>query len=176
MKMRARILLFLSCLLMSSMLIPTASAGDRGIEIGLVNITQGEQSKECKRLFELLQMDVAQIFWKEQGHTWGWNKDSKMQVIPASALKGAFGPMIMVKKASAINDLCEKREIWDGVIVFEYDKVAMKARLKLFDNTGKELALIKLPLEKGGAMKNSLLKHVRRGAVYALASSVKFSP
>ena len=166
-----RLLVFISAILTSAV-----SAGDRGIEIGMVNVTQGEQSKECRRLFELLQMDVAQIFWKEKGHTWGWNVNSKMQVIPASELKGAFGSMIVVKKQSAINDLCEKREIWDGIIVFEYDKAAMKARLKLFDNTGKERALIKLPLEKGGAMKNSLLKHVRRGAVYVLASSVEFSP
>jgi len=123
-------------------------------------------------MFELFQMDVEQVFWKDKKNAFGWNPvGSKLHKVPASELAGAFNAMIVVKNAGSINDVCEKREIWDGMIAFEYDKAAMKARLKLFDNTGKELALIKLPLEKNGAMKHSLLKHVRRGAVWLLSYS-----
>jgi hypothetical protein len=52
----------------------------------------------------------------------------------------------------------------------------MQARLKLFDYDGTELALIKLPLEKDGAMKDSLFKHVRRASKVALGHYVRFVP
>ena len=51
------------------------------------------------------------------------------------------------------------------------------ARLKLYDDSGKECLLLSLPLEgENLVMTKSLLKGHRRGAVVVLGSAVRWSP
>lgn len=152
-------------------------AGDRGCRIGIVDVSTGTPTKASKRLFELLVMDATQLYTKDKGYTFGWSEDgSKVIPVKATELKGVFTPMIITKDKKSLVKLMEKKELWEGIIVFEYDHKAMKARLKLFDPDGTELGLIKLPLEKSGAMKHSLFKHVRRSSLTALGTYVRFSP
>ena len=61
-------------------------------------------------------------------------------------------------------------------MVYEYDKAGKQVSLKLFDSSGREVLLIRLKLAQDGPMKNSLYRHVRRGAVVALGAAISFSP
>lgn len=154
-----------------------AMAGARGIALGMTNITQGKQSKECKRLFELFQMDANAVYIKATGMDYPWTQEgSKIKVIPAAATSPLFNKMILLKKQTPLAKICQQQKLWDGIIVFEYDASQKKVRLKLFDSSGKELGLIKVPIQPDGPMKNSLLKHKRRAMIRALGGLVEFSP
>ena len=167
----------LICLILQFCLFSSLHAGDRGCVIGIVDISRGEPTKASKRLFELLQMDVKEIYTKGPKYKFGWNNDgSVITTVKSAALKGIFQPMIITDKKATLVKVIEQHKLYDGLIVFEYDHKSMHARLKLFDNDGTELALIKLPLEKDGAMKHSLFKHVRRASLSAIGSYVRFSP
>jgi hypothetical protein len=151
-------------------------AGDRGCKIGIVDISQGAPTKESKRLFELLEMDAREIYTKGVDHEFAWRKDESVIKKLEPGVLGVFEPMIIVKNQESLAKVIQEEKLSDGLIVFEYDRGAMQARLKLFDYDGTELALIKLPLEKDGAMKDSLFKHVRHASIVALGHYVRFVP
>jgi hypothetical protein len=164
-------------LILQLCLISSLHAGDRGCVIGISDITRSQPTKESKRLFELLQMDVVELFTKTPDHKFTWRQDgSKITTVKSNFLHGVFQPMIITNKKAGLVKVIEQQKLSDGLIVFEYDHQSMHARLKLFDRDGSELALIKLPLEKDGAMKHSLFKHVRRASLTALGSYVRFVP
>jgi hypothetical protein len=158
-------------------LVSSLHAGDRGCFIGIADITRSQPTKESKRLFELLQKDVIELYTKTPDHKFAWRQEgSRIVTVKNQFLQGVFEPMITVSKKSNLKTAIEQQKLADGFIVFEYDHQSMHARLKLFDRDGTELALIKLPLEKDGAMKHSLFKHVRRASLRALGSYVRFVP
>ncbi len=106
------------------------------------------------------------------GHT----DESKLLTFEYAKLKGMCKPMIICPDKKALSKIIESQKVTDGLIVFEYDHKELKARFKLFDNSGQELVLIKHSVEKNGAMKHSLLKHIRRSTLTTIAFCVRFSP
>lgn len=154
-----------------------AHAGDRGIDIGICNITQGKQSKTCLRLFELLQKEIKELYSKGHNGDYAWSAEEfTPKNISPSKLKHLFKPMILLQDRKAFVKAYEKAGVSDGIIIYEYDNTNKNLRLKLFDYNGKELALIKVPLEKDGSMKDSVYKAKRRGIIHALGMCVEFSP
>ena len=122
-------------------------------------------------------MDAIKIYTTGTEYQFGWNtSESKVTTMHSEPFKALFKPMILSTNKETLGKILRKNELWEGLIVFEYDHKAMKARFKLFDIEGNELALIKLPLEPDGAMKHSLFKHVRKAALTALGLNVRFSP
>ncbi len=145
--------------------------------MGIVDVSVGEQTKESKRLFELIEIDVKQLYSKGSERNFAWSKPgSEITTLQPAMLKGIFESMITLKNKVDLVRLIEKQEFSEGLMVFEYDHASMVARLKLFDIKGNELVLIKLPLEVDGPMKHSLLKHVRHASLTALAHYVRFIP
>ncbi len=168
---------FITLLVLQFCFLTSLFAGDRGCSIGIVDISTGEPTKASKRLFELLQIDAKKIYTAGKEYQFGWRTDESMvhTVNPAS-VKGLFKPMILCSDQKALGRILEQKKLWEGLIVFEYDHKTHHARFKLFDRDGTELALIKLPVERDGAMKHSLFKHVRSATLTALGHYVRFSP
>jgi len=151
--------------------------GDRGLEIGIVDVTQGERSKEDKRLYELFTKDVNDVLVKQKVFKqFGWNENGVVRVIPAAKLKGVFRKMIITDKAASIGKVAAANDLYDGLICYEYDKAGKQVRLKLFDGAGKELILLRIKLAQKGVMKNSLYKRTRQGAMIAIGAAVDFVP
>ena len=151
-------------------------AGSRPVAIGLVDATTGERTKEDKRLFELFVKDATEIFRSEKIYPFPWEPNGTVQTLPPRSVEGLFQKMLITDKNKQLAALALKHEVQDGIIVYEYDKAGKQARLKLFDAQGKERLLIRLKLAQKGAMKNSIYKATRRGAVIALGASVEFNP
>jgi len=168
---------FITLLILQLCFISSLYAGDRGCRIGIVDISTGEPTKASKRLFELLQMDIKEVYTKGESHRFGWNTgESETLTVSPAKLKGLFKPMILCSNKKALGKIIDDHKLWEGLIVFEYDHKTLNARFKLFDRDGQELILIKLPVEKSGAMKHSILKHIRRSTLTTIGFSVRFSP
>ena len=168
---------FITFLILQLCFLSSLHAGDRGLSVGIVDISKGEPTKASKRLFELLVIDATTIYTTGEAYRFGWRTDeSKVHTIKPELIKGLFNPMIISTNKDALSEVILKQKLDDGLIVFEYDHKNMVARFKFFDIFGTELGLIKLPLEKDGAMKHSLFKHVRNATITALGFYVRFNP
>lgn len=161
-------------------LLPMAClAGSRGVSIAFVDATSSHSSPEGKRLAELLVMDMKSLYSGDQvGSLFPWNENAaEVKVLNVQALGLSFDRLINTKSPSKIQSALVKNQISDGMVVFYYDRENGYARLKLFNGDGSELLLVRLLLEgESSAMKYSLMKGARRGALSAIGSSVKWGP
>lgn len=169
-------ILFLS-LIYWSFSLSQSFAGERSGEFAIVNASTQPMNKEGTRLFELFQKDIKEMYNSDKyGFPWTVDGDTTLKVVPSSSVKGCFGPMIVLKDTKKLKAAMEKIKVSDGLIVFEYDLKAKKMRLKHFGWDAKENILVKLPLNKGGAMNLSVFKHTRRAALVAVGHSFEWTP
>ncbi len=167
------ILLFLALLPMVSL------AGSRGLNIAFVDATPSHTTAEGKRLAELLVMDMKALYTSDQvGKVFPWSENTaEIKVLQSQKVGLSFDRLINTKSPSKLQQVLEKNQILDGVIVFYYDRANGYARLKLFGSDGLEQLLVRLPLEgDSSAMKHSLLKRQRRGALSAIGATVRWNP
>lgn len=167
------------CVLLFALLPVGASAGSRGVSIAFVDVTKGERTKEGLRLAELLEADIRKLYGSEtRSEVLPWSEsDVSLTVLKKSAFASPFDRLLNGAKAKEIRSNLQRSEAWDGLVVYAYDRAHGYARLKLFDSNGEECLLIRLPLEgKGSAMKHSVLRHTRHGALIAIGSAVRWSP
>ena len=167
------VILLLALLPMISM------AGSRGLSIAFVDATTSNTTKEGKRLAELLVMDMKELYTsKLVGEVFPWNENTAdIKTLQAKAEGLSFDRLVNPKNPKAIENALEKHRVSDGLIVFYYDRANGYARLKLFGSDGSEQLLVRLPLEgKSSAMKHSLMKGHRRGALSAIGASVRWGP
>ena len=167
------IILLLALLPMISM------AGSRGLNIAFVDATTSNTTKEGKRLAELLVMDMKALYTSNLvGEVFPWNENAaEIKILEAKAEGLSFDRLVNPKNPKAIENALEKHRVSDGLIVFYYDRANGYARLKLYDRDGKELILVRFPLEgTNSAMKYSILKGHRRGALSAIGANVRWSP
>ena len=161
-------------------LLPMASlAGSRGVSLAFVDATASNTSPEGKRLAELLVMDMKKLYTGNLiGELFPWSENTlDLKVVNAKAYNLSFDRLLNTKDSKKIELVLEKNHVSDGMIVFYYDRAHGVARLKLFDSDGTELLLVRLPLEgKNSAMKHSLFKWHRRGALTAIGANVRWSP
>ncbi|SHJ23051.1 hypothetical protein SAMN02745181_1507 [Rubritalea squalenifaciens DSM 18772] len=163
--------LFLLYILLSGL----SSAGSRGLTaIGMINATPGEEPAISKRLYELLQNDARIIFL--QSATLGFPWEGSVKIIRVPKSPDTFKALITPTSKKQVAKLVETHQAYDGLIVYQYDAQSGHARLKLFDSKGNERILVKLPLEKAGPMKGSLLRLTRRSALVAIGGSIDFVP
>ena len=102
---------------------------------------------------------------------------AEIKILQAKAEGLSFDRLVNPKNPKVIESVLEKHRISDGLIVFYYDRANGYARLKLYDRDGKELILVRFPLEgTNSAMKYSILKGHRRGALSAIGANVRWSP
>lgn len=156
-----------------------ASAGSRGLEIAFVDATASNTTPEGKRLAELLVMDMKKLYASSNhADLFPWSEnDIVVKSTTASAVGLGFDRLLNTRDKGKIELFQQKWRVSDGVVVFYYDRAHGFARLKLFDSDGTELLLLRLPLEgKDSAMKHSLMKGHRRGAVAAIGANVRWSP
>jgi hypothetical protein len=155
--------------------LPSAHGGARDLDkIVITNATSGEEPAISKRLYELLMKDI--VFVLEQAEKYEFEWDSGVKLTSVDCPKGVFEPMIIAKNSKAIVAMIEKAKAWDGLIVYEYDAKGGSARLKLFDSEGREKLLIRLPLDRDGPMKGSILRGTRRAAIVAVGGAIDFNP
>ena len=154
-------------------------AGSRGLSIAFVDATSSNTTPEGKRLAELLVMDMKKLYTGNLiGEVFPWSENNAdIKVIDAKAYGLSFDRLINTKDPKKINLVLDKNQVSDGMIVFYYDRANNQARLKLFDSDGKELLLVRLPLEgKNSVMKHSIMKWNRRGALTAIGANVRWGP
>ena len=164
-------------LLVLSLLPTTGLAGSRGLDIAFLDATPSNTTKEGKRLAELLVMDMKKLYASEDyAGLFPWSEsDIAVKALGVTAVK--FDRLLNTKNPEAIETLLKKNRVSDGLVVFYYDRANGFARLKLYDSDGTELLLLRLPLEgKNSAMKYSLMKWHRRGALVAVGANVRWSP
>lgn len=169
----------LNLLLLLTLLPMAAMAGSRGLEIAFMDATPAHTTKEGKRLAELLVMDMRKLYAGDQvGKLFPWSENYvDLKVLQAKSTGLSFDRLINTKNSKKIGAILQKNKASDGLIVFYYDRANAHARLKLFDSDGTELILLRLPLEgPKSAMKHSLLKWNRAGALAAIGANVRWSP
>ncbi|MBK1831683.1 hypothetical protein JIN77_13185 [Verrucomicrobiaceae bacterium R5-34] len=169
----------LSLLLLIALLPMVSFAGSRGVELGFIDATPAHTTPEGKRLAELLVMDMKKLYTGDQvGVLFPWNENNiELKVIDPKAYGISFDRLLNTKDAKKINPLLVKNRVYDGLVVFYYDRANGFARLKLYHNDGSELLLLRLPLEgKSSAMKHSLMKGHRLGALSAIGANVRWNP
>ena len=94
----------LSYLIFQLCLFSSLHAGDRGCVIGIADITRSQPTKESKRLFELLQKDLIELYTTALDHKFAWRQEgSRIVTVKNQFLQGVFQPMITVKKKSNFN-------------------------------------------------------------------------
>ena len=161
-------------------LLPTSLwAGSRGVSLAFLDATTGTRSEASLRLAELLENDMRSLYLDpELDSLFPWNElDLKLQVLKAAKVEVGFDRLLNPKDAEKVSVLFEKYEYPDGLVVFFHDAEGGSARLKLYSPDGKEVLLIRLPLEgKDSAMADSLLKWHRRGALVAIGAAVRWGP
>ncbi|MFK7911668.1 MAG: hypothetical protein AB8F34_13855 [Akkermansiaceae bacterium] len=162
------------------MLLPVASlAGSRGLDIAFLDATPSNTTKEGKRLAELLVMDMKKLYSGDQiGKLFSWSENKiSVKAFSASNSGLSFDRLLNTKDAKKIDPLLAKHRVSDGLVVFYYDRANGHARLKLYGSQGEELLLLRLPLEgKNSAMKYSLMKGNRIGALAAIGANVRWNP
>lgn len=152
----------------------TSHAGSRGLTaLGMTNATEGEEPAISKRLFELLVSDAKIVYLQAPTLGFLWEPDVKITELPNTA--GTFKALVTPTNKADVVKLIEKHEVYDGLIVYQYDKEGY-VRLKLYDAKGNERILVRLPLEKDGEMKGSLLRLTRRSALVSVGGSIDFVP
>lgn len=156
-----------------------ATAGSRGLEIAFVDATVGERTQEGLRLAELFEKDMRSLYVSEKhAEVFPWNEAHlDLTVLRKAQLQVAWDRLLNGATAQGIQNLLLQYEAQDGLLVYCYDRKHRFARLKLYDASGKECLLIRLPLEaKGSAMQHSASRHTRHGALIALGSAVRWGP
>lgn len=129
-----------------------AFGGARPSKFYLVNVSEQPMNKEGKRLFELIQKDIAELY-NDDKYEFAWESDgTTITTVKPTVLSGVFNRMIITKDKKKLDQVLEDLRASDGLIVFEYDLKGKYARLKHFDYQGKESMLIRLPLNEGGAI------------------------
>ncbi|MBK1853980.1 hypothetical protein JO972_03345 [Verrucomicrobiaceae bacterium 5K15] len=169
----------LATLFLLALLPMTSLAGSRGVELAFVDASPPHTTPEGKRLAELLVMDMKALYTGNLvGGLFPWSENTlDLKVVDPRAYGISFDRLLNTKDAKKIGPILEKNRVFDGMIVFYYDRANGYARLKLYDNDGSELLLLRLPLEgKSSAMKYSLMKGHRRGALTAIGANVRWSP
>ena len=169
----------LTALLLLAVLPITCSAGSRGLDIAFLDATSNNTTPEGKRLAELLVMDMKKLYGGDQvGKLFPWSENYvELKLIDPKAYTIKFDRLLNTKDQKKIAPLLAKNRVSDGLVVFYYDRKNSQARLKLYDSNGTELLLLRLPLEgKNSAMKHSLLKGHRIGALAAIGANVRWSP
>lgn len=167
------ILLIVACLPMSGL------AGSRGLDIAFVDATTGASSKEGFRLAELLVRDMRALYASpKHAELFPWSEDEiNLTVLKPDELGAKFDRLLNTADFKKIEPTLAKNNAQDGLVVFFYDKANGYARLKLYDTDGKELLLLRLPLEgKDSAMKHSLMKSHRLGVLAAIGAAVRWMP
>lgn len=152
-------------------------AGSRGVDLAFVDVTTGPRSPASLRLAELLIKDMKQLYISPQLiNIFPWSEDDlKLRNLKSTGLN--FDRLLNTKDAKKISALFEKNANPDGLIVFFHDEAHGFARIKLYNYDGKELLLVRLPLEgKKSPMPSSLLKQHRHGALLAIGTAVRWSP
>ena len=167
-------------LLVILVLFPAAlQAGSRGLDIAFLDATSSNATPEGKRLAELLVMDMKKLYAsRKHAELFPWSED-KIVVKPFTAANAgmSFDRLLNTKDGKKIVPFLDKHRVQDGLIVFYYDRANGFARLKLYDPDGKECLLLRLPLEgKSSAMKYSLMKGHRHGALAAIGAAVRWNP
>lgn len=155
------------------------TAGSRGVDLAFVDVTTGPRSAASLRLAELLIKDMNRLYVSEELiNVFPWNEDNlRLQNLESAATGMGFDHLLNTKDTKKIPSVFEKFKIQDGLIVFFHDEANGYARIKLYNYDGKELLLLRLPLEgKESPMPASLLKGHREGALIAVGSSVRWSP
>ena len=169
----------LSILLVLSLFPMAGFAGSRGLDIAFLDATPSNTTKEGKRLAELLVMDMKKLYTGDQiGKLFPWSENEIVLKAFNSSNSGlSFDRLLNTKHSKKIGPFLQKHRVQDGLIVFYYDRANGHARLKLYDSSGKELLLLRLPLEgKNSAMKYSLMKGHRMGLLAAIGANVRWSP
>lgn len=153
-----------------------AFGGARGGKFYVVNISEQPMNKEGKRLFELIQKDLKELYTDDK-HEFAWDTEgTTVTTVKPETFKGVFKPMIITKDKKKLDQVLENLRASDGVIAFQYDLAGKYVRLKHIDYDGNESMLIRLPLNIGGAMNLSLWKERRRAALVAIGKSFEFNP
>ena len=156
-----------------------AVAGSRGLDIAFLDATASNTTPEGKRLAELLVMDMKKLYAeRKHAELFPWSEDKiVVKAFKASGSGMSFDRLLNTKDGKKIRPFLEKHRVQDGLVVFCYDRANGYARLKLYDSEGVECLLLRLPLEgKNSAMKYSLMKSHRRGALAAIGANVRWSP
>lgn len=169
----------LTTLLLVTLMPLVAIAGSRGLEIAFVDATPANNTPEGKRLAELLVMDMKKLYASpKHAELFPWSEDDIVIKTANAAQVGLkFDRLLNTRDHAKIKLFQEKWRVQDGVVVFYYDRANGFARIKLYDSEGAECLLLRLPLEgKRSAMKHSLMKHIRRGALAAVGANVRWSP
>ena len=169
----------LTIFLLLAALAMTGLAGSRGLEIAFLDATPSHSTKEGKRLTELLVMDMKKLYASEKhAELFPWSEnDVSLKVLTLATSGLTFDRLLNTKDSKKITSLLQKIRAQDGLVVFYYDRANGHSRLKLYDSEGNECLLLRLPLEgKKSAMKYSLMKHIRRGALASVGSAVRWSP
>lgn len=167
------------CIVGLAILPMLAMAGSRGVDLAFVDATVGERTQEGLRLAELLEKDMRSLYASEtHAEVFPWNEpDLKLTVLKKSQLQLAWDRLLNGVTAHSIQERLLKLDAQDGLLVYSYDRQHRFARLKLYDSSGQECLLIRLPLEaKGSAMQHSVSRHTRHGALIALGSAVRWGP
>jgi len=169
----------ITILLLITLLPMAGFAGSRGLDIAFIDATPAHTTPEGKRLAELLVMDMKKLYAGDQlGNLFPWSENTvDLKVLQAKPLGLTFDRLLNIKNPKKIETILQKNRVSDGLIVFYYDRANGHARFKLFDSDGTELLLLRLPLEgKKSAMKHSLMKWNRAGALAAIGANVQWSP
>ena len=173
MKQWCRILAF------SLILVTSLSAGSRGVALSFLDATTGERSQASLRLAELLEKDMRALYEDPNlASSFPWSEqDLKLKILDAGKTQISFDRLLNTKDGQKISALFNQPDATDALIVFYHDAAAGFARLKLYNWDGKELLLLRLPLEgEDSAMASSLMKTHRRGALIALGAAVRWNP
>ena len=154
-------------------------AGSRGVNLTFLDATTGERSRASLRLAELLEKDMRVLYLEpELASAFPWNElDLKLNVVKSGNIGINFDRLLNTKDESKIEALFSSGKVHDGLVVLFHDEKNKVARLKLYSLDGKEVLLLRLPLEgKDSAMANSLMKNHRRGALMAIGAAVRWNP
>ena len=149
------------------------------MNLAFLDATTGTRSKASLRLAELLEKDMRTLYVDEAiSSAFPWSEqDLKLTVLKPKDAGITFDSLLNTKDAKKLPALFEKMGNLDGLIVFFHDAKSGFARLKLYNWDGKEVLLIRLPLEgKDSPMPASLIKTHRQGALIALGAAVRWSP
>ena len=155
------------------------SAGSRGVSLAFLDATSGPRSEASLRSAELLEKDMRSLYQDPKlASVFPWSEqDLKLKMFDSGKNGVSFDRLLNTKDAKKIRAFFDSPEATDGLIVFFHDAENGFVRLKLFSWNGKEVLLLRLPLEgKDSEMANSLMKNHRRGALIAIGAAVRWTP
>ena len=155
------------------------SAGSRGVSLAFLDATSGTRSKASLRLAELLEKDMRSLYLDPAlAAVFPWSEQNlELKAFDSKKRGITFDRLLNTQNGKQIKAFFESPESVDGLIVFFHDAENDFVRLKLYSWEGKEVLLLRLPLEgKDSAMSDSLMKGHRRGALIAIGAAVRWNP